>query len=270
MISLLVSDIDGTLVTKSKVLTPAAQAAAQSLAAHGIKLVLTSSRPPHGVALFAETLGLQTPRAAFNGGAMVDAGGKILALKTIEAAAASFAISHLQSAGIDPWLFTADEWLVINPRGDYVEWEQNTVKMDFRVVASFDQYIGNAGKIMGASRDFAALAECEHELQEALGGRVAAHRSQDYYLDITHPDANKGEAVRQAAILLNIPLEETACIGDMPNDLPMFDVAAVKIAMGNAPASMQALADFVTHSNEQDGWAHAVNSYIIPHSKGDP
>jgi Cof subfamily protein (haloacid dehalogenase superfamily) len=270
MISLLVSDIDGTLVTRNKVLTPAAQAAAQSLAAHGIKLVLTSSRPPHGVALFADALGLHTPRAAFNGGAMVDAGGKILALKTIEAGAARFAISHLQGAGIDPWLFTADEWLVMNAHGDYVEWEQKTVKMPFRVVESFDEYVGSAGKIMGASRDFAALAECEHELQEALAGRVAAHRSQDYYLDITHPDANKGEAVRQAARLLNIPLEETACIGDMPNDLPMFDVAAVKIAMGNAPASMQAVADFVTRSNEQDGWAYAVARYIIPHSKGDP
>ena len=270
MISLLVSDIDGTLVTRDKLLTPAARAAAESLASHGIKLVLTSSRPPHGVAVFADALGLETPRAAFNGGAMVAANGKLLAFQALDADAAREALAHVQEAGIDPWLFTADEWLLLNPGGDYVEWEQRTVQMPFRVVENFDGVIGKAGKIMAASRDFAALAACERYLQETLAGRASAHRSQDYYLDITHPKANKGEAVRQAARLLDIPLEETACIGDMPNDLPMFDVAAVSIAMGNAPESMRARAHYVTRSNEADGWAHAVTAFIIPHSKGDP
>jgi Cof subfamily protein (haloacid dehalogenase superfamily) len=270
MISLLVSDIDGTLVTKNKVLTPAAREAADSLAAHGIKLVLTSSRPPHGVAVFADALGLDTPRAAFNGGAMVAADGKVLSFHAIHPDAARAALAHVQESGLDPWVFTAQEWLLLNPQGDYVEWEQRTVKMPFRVVANFDDVIGQAGKIMAASRDFAALAACEVHLQETLAGRVSAHRSQDYYLDITHPQANKGEAVKQAAALLGIPLEETACIGDMPNDLPMFDVAAVTIAMGNAPEAMRGRAHYVTASNEADGWAQAVTAFVIPHSKGDP
>ncbi len=270
MITLLVSDVDGTLVTSDKRLTQAVQQAAQNLADHGIKLVLTSSRPPQGIALFADALGLKTPRAGFNGAAIVAPDGKLLSFKPLEPDTASAALAHLQDAGIDPWLFTADEWLLLNPRGAYVDWEQHTVNMPFRVVRNFDDVLGKAGKIMAASRDFAALAECETALQEQLGDRASVHRSQDYYLDITHPDASKGQAVRDASRLLGIPLAETACIGDMPNDLPMFDVAAIKIAMGNAPEFMRARADFVTHSNEADGWAHAVNTYVVPHAKGDP
>ena len=268
MIRLLVSDIDGTLVTKDKVLTPAVRAAAESLAAGGVKLVLTSSRPPHGVALFADALGLDTPRGAFNGGAMVSPGGEVLSFKTIDPATAQEAISHLRGVDIDPWVFTADEWLMLNPAGDYVDWERRTVKMPFTVVENFDGSLGHVGKIMAASKDFAKLAECERVLQERLAGRASVHLSQQYYLDITHPDANKGEAVRQASKLLGIPLEETACIGDMTNDLPMFDVARFRIAMGNAPESMKARADFVSRSNEEDGWAHAVTSYVLAHNKG--
>ena len=92
------------------------------------------------------------------------------------------------------------------------------------------------------------------------------HLSQNYYLDITSPLANKGEAVREAARLLGVSLAETACIGDMANDLPMFAVAAYKIAMGNAPASMRAQADYVTAGNQESGWAQAVTGYILPHN----
>ena len=145
-----------------------------------------------------------------------------------------------------------------------MDWEQRTVRMQPRDVADLGAFAGRAGKIMAASKDFAKLAACESELQRMLEGRAAVHRSQDYYLDITHPDANKGEAVRQAARLLGVALAETACIGDMPNDLPMFDVAAFRIAMGNAPPDMQARADYVTTSNQDSGWARAVQEFIIP------
>ena len=269
MIRLLVSDIDGTLVTKDKVLTPAVRAAAESLAANGVKLVLTSSRPPHGVTLFADALGLDTPRGAFNGGAMVSHGGEVLTFKVIDPATAAEALAYLQGAGIEPWVFTADEWLMLNPAGEYVDWERRTVKMPYRVVDDFGGSLGHVGKIMAASKDFVKLAACERVLQERLAGRASVNLSQQYYLDITHPDANKGEAVRQASKLLGIPLEETACIGDMVNDLPMFDVARFRIAMGNAPASMKARADFVSKSNEEDGWAHAVSNYVLAHNKGE-
>ncbi len=266
MIRLLVSDIDGTLVTKDKELTPRVRAAADMLVQHGIKLVLVSSRPPHGVAIFADALHLETPRAAFNGGVFTTQAGEVLRAELLAEDAAREALAYLQSQGIAPWLFTTDEWLLTDPDGDYVSWEQRTVRMEHRVVKDLAEYADRAGKIMAASKDFAKLRACEEELQRRLAGSAAVHRSQDYYLDITHPQANKGEAVRQAAHLLGVDLAETACIGDMHNDLPMFEVAVFKIAMGNAPADMQARADYVTASNQDSGWAQAVEDFILPHN----
>ena len=253
-------------MTKDKALTSEVHAASRRLAEHGIKLVLVSSRPPHGVALFADVLGLDTPRAAFNGGVFTDAQGGVLRAELLAADASHEALAYLQAEGIPPWLFTTDEWLLTDPEADYVGWEQRTVRMEHRVVADLAAYAGRAGKIMAASKDFAKLAACEAALQQRLAGRAAVHRSQDYYLDITHPLANKGEAVREAGRLLGIDAAETACIGDMPNDLPMFAVAAYSIAMGNAPADMRAQADYVTASNQESGWAQAVDRFILPHN----
>ena len=268
MIRLLVSDIDGTLVTKDKELTAAVRRAAGMLRDRGVKLVLVSSRPPHGVALFADALHLDTPRAALNGGVITDAGGRVLHTQFLAEDAARAALAYMHGEGIAPWLFTADEWLLSDPDGDYVAWEKRTVQMNFRVVADLAKEVNAAGKIMAASKDFEKLKACESALQDRLEGQASVHRSQDYYLDITHPLANKGEVVRQVAAILGVDLKDTACIGDMPNDLPMFDVAATCIAMGNAPAAMQARADYVTGTNQDSGWAQAVEQFILPNAGG--
>lgn len=264
MIRLLVSDVDGTIINRDKQLTPAVHAASARLAEHGIKLVLVSSRPVQSVASFADALNLQSPRAGMNGGVFTDPHGAVLQARLMAPDAAHEAIAYLQAQGIAPWVFTADEWLLIDPAGDFVEREHRSIKMPYRVVADFAAEIGGAAKIMAASKDFEKLKACEAHLRQALSGRASVNRSQDCYLDITHPQANKGDAVRQAAKLLDIDLATVACIGDMVNDLPMFDVAPYKIAMGNAPDFMQARADYVTATNEESGWAQAVDRYIIP------
>ena len=125
-------------------------------------------------------------------------------------------------------------------------------------------YAGQAGKIVGVSDDFSKLAAVEHELQEMLSGAATAHRSQQYYLDVTHPDANKGNAVRALAATLGFDLQEVAVIGDMENDVPMFVVAGYAVAMGNATPAVQAKAAAVTGHNDRDGWADAVDKLILP------
>ena len=265
MVRLLVSDIDGTLVTKDKHLTEAAHGAARDLAQAGIALALTSSRPPHGIEVFAAALNLQTPRAAFNGAVITDRHGKVLSGNYLAPETVSEVLDHLEHAGIPPWLFTAREWLLLDPEGDYVGWEAATVKMPFRQVDTFNAYLSQAGKIMAASKDTARLAQCETDLQHKLAGRASVHLSQTYYLDITHPEGTKGHAVRALAALLDIDLADVAVIGDMGNDIPMFEVAPLSIAMGQSPEDVKRRATHVTASNEEDGWAKAVTDYILPH-----
>jgi hypothetical protein len=116
---------------------------------------------------------------------------------------------------------------------------------------------------VGVSLDGERLARCEAELGRRLGADASAARSHPNYLDVTHPEANKGMVVRTAARLLQLPLEQIATIGDMANDVPMLTIAGVGIAMGNASADVQRFARHVSRSNAEEGFAYAVDSFIL-------
>ena len=78
------------------------------------------------------------------------------------------------------------------------------------------------------------MAACEKVVQQELGHHVSPARSQPYYLDVTHPAANKGSVVAFVSAIYLIPVSCIAAIGDMPNDILMFDKSGMSIAMGNA------------------------------------
>ncbi len=266
-IRLLVSDVDGTLVTRDKVLTPASIAAAAALREAGVMLAVVSSRPPRGLDMLVGPLGLTTPRAGFNGGAIVAADGTLLEEHSVPPAAGALAIDFLTAQGVDVWVFAANDWLVADPAGTYVAHERRTVAFDPTVVDGFGDHLAHVGKIVGNTDDFDRLARLELELRRRLDGAAAAQRSQSYYLDINHPAANKGNALRAFARILGVDPAETAAIGDMGNDVPMFEVAGYSVAMGNAPPEVQAKASDVTASNEADGWAQAVERLILPRAR---
>lgn len=118
-------------------------------------------------------------------------------------------------------------------------------------------------KIVGVSDDLAAVAACETECREVLRSSVSAARSQPYYLDVTHPEATKGSVVTYLSHALQIPPEQIATLGDMPNDVLMFEKSGLSIAMGNASVEVQAEANFVSASNEEEGFAMAIDRYIL-------
>ena len=96
-----------------------------------------------------------------------------------------------------------------------------------------------------------------------MGAQASAARSQPYYLDVTHPDANKGMVVRLESRFLDVPLERIATIGDMPSDVLMFGVGGMSIAMGNASPEVQRAARHVTTTNTEEGFANAVERFVL-------
>ena len=107
------------------------------------------------------------------------------------------------------------------------------------------------------------MARAEAAARAELGDHVSAARSQPYYLDVTHPDANKGSVVGFFSRRYDIPTEEIATIGDMPNDVLMFAHSGLSIAMGNASPEVQRAARRVTASNAEDGFALAIERFIL-------
>ena len=263
-IKLLVADVDGTLVTRDKVLTPRARAALDRLRGAGVQFAITSGRPPRGLAMLVAPLKLTTPIAAFDGGVFVKPDlTTVLEQCTLPLTVAREVVDYLVQAGLDVWVYRGADWFIRNPGAPHVAHEKTTVEFDPTVIEDVRSVLDGALKIVGVSDDAPLVARCEAELRRRVGGHASASRSESYYLDVTHPDANKGMVVRFASRFLRVPLDEIAAIGDMPTDVLMFGQAGMSIAMGNASPEVQRTARHVTSSNEEEGFARAVDSFIL-------
>jgi hypothetical protein len=263
-IKLLLADVDGTLVTQDKVLTEQAIAASHELQAAGITLALTSGRPPRGMSMLIAPLKLQGAIAGFNGGVFVHPDLSVIESHLLDLKTAKETLQLILDQGLDAWLYTENDWLIRDAKAPHVARETWTVKFDAKVVGEFtDEQLKDAVKIVGVSDDLAKVASCEKLAQQKLGTRASAARSQPYYLDVTHPQANKGAVVLTLAKLRNIRPEEIATIGDMPNDVLMFRKGGLSIAMGNASDEVKSQATEVTDSNQDEGFAKAVRNFIL-------
>ncbi len=262
-IRLVVSDVDGTLVTREKVVTPATVGAVRRLREAGIHFALVSSRPPRGMAFLTMELGLTGPMGGFNGATILAPDGAVIEERLVAEHAVRESVALFAQRGVDAWLFADNEWLIKDVGGSYVPRESRTVRFDPRVVDDFTPYVARCGKVVGASNDFDALAACEAELQGILGASARASRSQAYYLDVTNPTVDKGTAVRSFAAWYGVDLADVCVLGDQHNDVPMFQVAGHSVAMGNAPPEVAAQATLHTGSNEEDGWAAAIDRHVL-------
>ena len=258
-IALVVSDVDGTLLKKDKTLTDAARTAAGRLSDAGIGFTIVSSRPTIGMQFLVEPLGIKLPIGAFNGSSIVDPQMNPVEQQLIPKSAVERSLDILNQFGVDIWLFTNDQWLTRNGAGDYVSHEQRTIRHDPAIVSDFTPYLARACKIVGSSSDPDLLIRCEAAMQQALGMQATAVRSQTYYLDITPPGCDKGTFVQAMARRLGISTDAVATIGDMQNDLPMFRTSGTSFAMGNATDDVKKQAKHVTASNEDDGFAKAMD-----------
>jgi hypothetical protein len=262
-ISLVLSDLDGTLVTSQKLLTKRAQAAVRSLREAGIQFAITSGRPPRGMAMLFDRLQLDTPIAGFNGGLFVQRDLSILEQKIVPFEVARQALGLIADHGLDTWVYCGNDWLITKPDAPHVAREAWTVQFQPKVVADFDDALDQAVKIVGVSDDHDRVQRCEADAQAVFGQRATAVRSQPYYLDVTHKDANKGAVVDNLSRNLGVPASEIATIGDQPNDVLMFERSGFSIAMGNASDAVKSRAQATTDSYDDEGFAKAMERFIL-------
>jgi Cof subfamily protein (haloacid dehalogenase superfamily) len=269
-IRLMLADVDGTLVTQDKVLTDKAIAAVHRLRDAGILFAITSGRPPRGMAMLVEPLDLQTPIAAFNGGLLVDRDMTVIEQRVVPEHLVSPVAALMASFDLSVWLYRGADWYVPDRKGPHVDREAWTVKFEPRVMTSIKGLTGDVAKIVGVSDDHDAVSKASAAAHERFGNHVTAAPSQPYYLDVTHPDANKGAVARYLAQKYKLSTDEIATIGDMPNDVLMFAHSGLSIAMGNADSQVQRAARRVTETNEKEGFADAVERFVLPPAPESP
>ena len=256
--------MDGTLVTQDKVVTDRAIAAVHKLHAAGVLFAVTSGRPPRGMAMLIEPLDITTPIAAFNGGLLVDRDMNVIDQRVLPEDLVVPVADMMGSFNLDVWLYRGADWYVPQADGPHVSREAWTVKFEPKVMKDgLHGLTDNVAKLVGVSDDADAVTKATSAVHDKFGDHVTAAASQPYYLDVTHPLANKGEVAKYLAAKYQIDPQDIATIGDMPNDVLMFAHSGLSIAMGNASAEVKRSARRVTTSNEDEGFANAVDKFIL-------
>jgi len=266
-ISAVLADVDGTLVTNNKVLTPRAIDAVARLRDRGIVFTICSGRPARGIRMLVEPLRLTMPMAALNGGVIVMPDLSVLDERALPDYVVPAIVQVIEVHGLDVWIYSATNWYVRSSQAPRVDREASTTQSEPSVVAALDSVLSGVVKIVGVSNDHDKVATCEAALQSLFGTQISAARSQPYYLDVTHPTANKGSVIERLARYLKIPTAAIATIGDQPSDLLMFERSGLSIAMGNASESVQRRATHVAASHEDEGFADAIDRFILPRGR---
>ena len=285
---MVLTDVDGTLVDSQKRITPRAHEAIKRLHEAGIGFAITSGRPPRGMKMVADAVKITAPIAAFNGGTLVDpVSFEISESLTLPREVAERVIARIGEQGLDVWVYAGLEWYLRDANAAHRQKEEHTVQFPPTVVADFAAALAlGAAKIVGVSDDYGLVERVEKSIQEEFADAthtkqssvpnehyssgpavaapsVSAARSQPYYLDVTHPRANKGGVVEMLVATLGIPARSIVTMGDMPNDVLMFEKSGFSIAMGQSSEAVRNAADRVSTGLNDEGFAHAVENFIL-------
>ncbi len=262
-VTLVVSDVDGTLLDPEKNLSPGAPAAVGRLRQAGIRFTIASARPPRLTSPLLRDLHVSEPSACFNGALLIDPDSNALHQLPMAPSDAQTVADHIRKSPLELWVYAGMDWYVSNPAGPHVQHQEELMVRKATPLYTYDMSQFHVLKLVGVSDDYDAVKRAKSELDALPCLAISATRSSDYYLDVTHADANKGMVVLTLSKMLNIPAEQIATIGDMPTDVLMFRKSGVSIAMGNATDEVKAQATYVTKSNTEDGFAYAIDHFIL-------
>lgn len=260
-ISLVISDVDATLITPEHEITGPALRAVEELQRRGIGFTIASSRPPRGLHHFIKKLGLTEPFAAFNGAVIQRPNGETLLKHTLSREICGQAFEITERLGINLWIYCEHDWHIdkVTP---FVEREQNSIGFEAIVEKDLRDIFGAAAKLVIVG-DPALVSEAESMVLKTFGTEVSATKSKPRFLDITDKNAHKGAVVTELSAVLWIPTSETAVIGDGLNDVLMFEKAGFSIAMGQAAEEVKNAATVVAKANTEEGFAYAMEKFVL-------
>jgi hydroxymethylpyrimidine pyrophosphatase-like HAD family hydrolase len=172
--------------------------------------------------MLVEPLNLQTSIAAFNGGVPVANDMTVIEQRCISQDIVVPIAELMESFDLSVWMYRGAGWYVPDRNGPHVDFEAWTVKFEPRLIGNLASLTDDVAKMVGLSDDHDAVSRATAAAHERFGDHVSAETSQPYYLDVTHPQANKGAVAGYLTERCGLSTEEVATIGDMANDVPMF------------------------------------------------
>lgn len=264
---MLVLDIDGTLTTSEKIISPATLEALLRLQTRGVYVVLASGRPTAGILPFARQLQME----AFGNYVLSFNGARILNLKTNEVI-----YDKTLPPGVIPQLYEealashtglvsyeGDGAIAATPIDSYMEYEARINRIPIRQVPDFPSYITfpvNKCLMTGEPEHLVAV---EKRLKNRFHGLLNIYRSEPYFLEIMPQNIDKAASLQRLLNALGLTQEQMVCCGDGFNDISMIEYAGLGVAMANAQEPVRQSADFITGSNNEDGIVAVIEQFFM-------
>jgi Cof subfamily protein (haloacid dehalogenase superfamily) len=266
MYKLIAVDMDGTLLNENKEISDRCQKAIFKLREKGKKVVLATGRPLNGVIRYLEKLDLFDENdyvVAFNG-ALVQSTktNQIIFNKPLSLDAYKELYTLSQQLGVNIHALTSNSVLTPknNPYTTIVS-NINQIPIIEGAVCEIDEAT-TIVKVMFVD-DPEKLDCIMPQIPNWVRNKYSILRSAPYFLEFLDKSVNKGAGVSAVADHLGFEREEVICVGDAGNDLAMIRYAGLGVAMGNAFDEIKSEADYITHTNDEDGVAHVIEKFML-------
>ncbi len=259
-------DLDGTLLSSRKTITPKTHTAIRRALAAGVRVVLATARPPRSVRAYYEALKLDTPTINYNGALIWDEGRrKALEHVPLEAAVARRVIDwgRKQYPELLVSVEIMDKWYT-DHYADLPEYMTETAKQftpDF--IGPLEAFLKTPITKLMLIGEPGRIVDLEKQIAVKFAREVTQTRSDSYLLQLMNPKTSKAGAVRKIAEMLGIKAEEVLAIGDAPNDVDMLEWAGMGVVPENGWPEAKAVADLVVPSNDHDGVAEALRKLVL-------
>ena len=264
MYRLLAIDLDGTLLTPQKLITPRTGDLLCQVARAGIAIVIATGQTSQVLRHECGALPLTAPQIIENGAIVVDIrSGTFLHEKLIPGELILPTLDILHSFGLHRAYHTYERVYVDKNTPRANKWYRPPVPPAIEVEDVACLYPQRCIKVAGIG-DAETLRDKRRELERIFTGKLYVTQSSYDIIEFLHPEVSKGNALKAIAADLGIAPREVVAIGDNHNDIGMIRFAGLGVAMGNAHDEVKAAADYVTLSNDEEGVAKVIEEFILP------
>lgn len=261
---LIAMDLDDTLLTDDLTVTEATRQAMTEAIARGAHLTIATGRMFDSAQKIARQIGLNVPIITYQGSLIKNLlDEEILYERSVPVDAAKQIYDYCLQHGLHLQSYISDK-LYIPEENDKIRAYAKQSNIPYTIESDFSRIINNDKQTKLLIIDEPARLDALFpELHELLGSQVHMTKSKPNYLEFTHPEGTKGQALRFLADHYGIPMEETIAMGDAMNDHSMVLAAGLGVAMANAVPALKEIADYITLSNNDDGVKHVLDKFVL-------
>jgi Cof subfamily protein (haloacid dehalogenase superfamily) len=264
MYHLLAIDLDGTLLTPQRTITPRTYEAIRQAVAAGMTLVIATGQTLDVLRAVCADLPLTVPQIIYNGAVIADIqNDTVLYEQLVPPEYILSTLELLHTSGLHRVYHTHKRVYVDEGTPNARDWYRAPVPPVIEVPGVESLYPQPCIKLVGVG-DATTLREKREALEQHLAGQLYVTQASRNLLEFLHPEVSKANALATMTRILGIAPEEVVAIGDNHNDIGMLQFAGLGIAMGNAHNEVKAAANYVTTRNSEDGVALALEEKVLP------